>query len=101
MKLAVPRGNDEGSGSGRRGFRRRSTRVHLRKSRNPCSWDAGQGFRNPPPGTWWVAWETDEVGEVDDAVIATANDTASTSCSVSAQARSEEHTSELQSHVNL
>ena len=55
MKLGSSRGKDSGSGSGRRGFRRRSTSDHLRKSRNPCCRASGHGFRNPPSGRWWEA----------------------------------------------
>src|SRR3954469_21008083 len=40
--------NDDGSGSGRRGFRRLSA-THLRKSRNPCCSARGHGFLKPPP----------------------------------------------------
>lgn len=71
MNCGVANTKTEGSGSGGRGLRRRSTRVHLRKSRKPWSCDAGHGFRNPPPGRWCAG----EVGDVDEAVTGTASDT--------------------------
>src|ERR1700750_483279 len=43
-----------GSGSGRRGMRRRSTTAHFRKSRKPGLPADGQGFLNPPSGRWWL-----------------------------------------------
>jgi len=46
-----------GSGSVLRGLRRRSTTVHLRKSRNPCIAADGHGFLNPPSGRWWLGMD--------------------------------------------
>lgn len=86
MKFDLPSGKDDGSGSGRRGFCRRSTRVHLRKSRNPWSWDEGHGFRNPPPGTWCEPRSASDAGGIGDPVIAIANDTPWTPLSGSARA---------------
>jgi hypothetical protein len=49
----IARVNTLGSGSARRGLRRRSMRDHFRKSRKPCIRADDHGFWNPPPGRWW------------------------------------------------
>src|ERR1044072_4431145 len=54
--------------------------------RKPCSCEERHGFRNPPPGAWCEGAGGD-LAEFEGAVISTANDTASTICSASADAR--------------